>query len=163
MNSKISALSITALALVLSGCDTIRNTLGLDHYQADAFAVPTNPPLVLPPDYSLVPPKPGAEPTYQQTAETKAQSTLQTDDAKVHSSSGTEAILVKQTSAAAAPSNIREIVDKEATDESTMAGKLEGQMKSWKEQAKENIASIRGDSDKDKSKEEPTQTSGALK
>ena len=148
MTYKKLSLTLSTLMLLLSGCDTIRNTLGLDHYQADAFAVQTNPPLVLPPDYNLTPPKPGAAPTYTQTPEVKAQETLQTNDAKIHSASGTEGSLLNHTSAAA-PANIRELVDKEAADESTMAGKLEKQMKSWKEQAKENFGSLQDPSKTD--------------
>lgn len=136
--------SLLSLSLLLSGCDSVRNTLGLDHYQADAFAVPTNPPLVLPPSYNLTPPKPGAAPTHAQTSETKAQSVLQVEDAKVHSGSGTEKQMM-QNAQVKTPENIRELVDKEAADEATLEGKLNKQVKSWKEQAKENFESIKGE------------------
>ncbi|HLD95572.1 MAG TPA: DUF3035 domain-containing protein, partial [Alphaproteobacteria bacterium] len=41
----------------LSGCDSIKNTLGMDHYTPDEFEVSSNPPLTVPTDFSLRPPK----------------------------------------------------------------------------------------------------------
>lgn len=137
-------ITLSTLAVLLSGCDSVRNTLGLDHYQADEFAVPTNPPLVLPPHYNLTPPKPGAAPAHIKTPDAQAQHALQTADAKIHSGSGAEKQLVKNTKVATLE-NIRELVDKEAADDATLEGKLNRQVKSWKEQAKENLESIKGD------------------
>lgn len=56
MNKHITAVLLGSAALALSGCDTFRNTFGLDHYQADEFNISDNPPLSMPPNYNLAPP-----------------------------------------------------------------------------------------------------------
>ena len=57
----ILALSLAATAL--SGCDSLRRAAGLNKKSPDEFAVTTKAPLVIPPDFSLRPPLPGAPPT----------------------------------------------------------------------------------------------------
>jgi hypothetical protein len=52
-------------ALALTGCDTIRNASGGGKEPPDEFAVVTKAPLIIPPDYNLRPPQPGAAPTNQ--------------------------------------------------------------------------------------------------
>ncbi len=49
-----------AVALSLSACNSARSALGLEKTPPDEFAVVTKAPLIVPPDYSLRPPKPGA-------------------------------------------------------------------------------------------------------
>ena len=49
-----------ALALVLSGCSGVKESLGLGKNAPDEFAVYSRAPLSLPPDFGLRPPKPGA-------------------------------------------------------------------------------------------------------
>jgi hypothetical protein len=57
--------ALGGMALVLVGCDTIRSAAGMTKEPPDEFAVVTKAPLVMPPDYNLRPPKPGAAPTNQ--------------------------------------------------------------------------------------------------
>ena len=57
----VLALSVGCAAL--SGCDTLRKAAGLNKKSPDEFAVTTKAPLVIPPDFSLRPPLPGAPPT----------------------------------------------------------------------------------------------------
>lgn len=56
MNKHMTAVLLSSAAFALSGCDTFRNTFGLDHYQADEFNISDNPPLSMPPNYNLAPP-----------------------------------------------------------------------------------------------------------
>ena len=42
--------------IFLTGCDSVKQTFGLDHYQPDEFKVGQNLPLSLPPDSILRPP-----------------------------------------------------------------------------------------------------------
>lgn len=63
-------------ALSLAGCDTIRNAAGMEKSAPDEFAVLTKAPLVIPPDYNLMPPRPGAVPTNQVEPTESAQQTL---------------------------------------------------------------------------------------
>lgn len=53
------ALAVSAIAL-LGACDTIRDVTGQNKKAPDEFQVVRQAPLVLPPDYSLRPPQPGA-------------------------------------------------------------------------------------------------------
>ena len=57
----ILALSVATAAL--SGCGELRQAAGLNKKSPDEFAVTTKAPLVIPPDFSLRPPLPGAPPT----------------------------------------------------------------------------------------------------
>jgi hypothetical protein len=57
----ILALSVASAAL--SGCDSMRRAAGLNKKSPDEFAVTTKAPLVIPPDFNLRPPLPGAPPT----------------------------------------------------------------------------------------------------
>lgn len=60
-----AALLIGLTAVALTGCDTLRSAAGMDKSAPDEFAVTTKAPLVIPPDYNLQPPRPGALPTNQ--------------------------------------------------------------------------------------------------
>jgi hypothetical protein len=47
-------------ALALSGCTSLKQAIGLDPTMPDEFAVESQAPLTIPPDFALRPPKPGA-------------------------------------------------------------------------------------------------------
>lgn len=49
-----------ALTVGLSGCSGLRQAMGIDKVSPDEFAIVTKAPLVIPPDYNLRPPRPGA-------------------------------------------------------------------------------------------------------
>ena len=72
---RAAALTVVA-AVALSGCDTIRNAAGMDKSAPDEFAVLTKAPLTIPPDYNLMPPRPGAVPTNQTEPTDTAQTAL---------------------------------------------------------------------------------------
>ena len=141
---KMWPLGVFSLSLLLtqSGCDSVRNTLGLDHYQADAFSVPTNPPLVLPPDFNLRPPTPGTAPTYAQTSQNQAQETLITANAKVYSGNTSEERLLSYTGHSTLDPNIRKLVDEEAEREGSSEGKVNDWLKKKSEEAKKNFNSL---------------------
>jgi hypothetical protein len=46
--------------LALAGCSDFKQAIGLEPTMPDEFAVESNPPLVVPPDFDLRPPAPGA-------------------------------------------------------------------------------------------------------
>ncbi len=52
-------------AVALAGCESVRDATGSAKEPPDEFAVVTKAPLVIPPDFNLRPPKPGAAPTNQ--------------------------------------------------------------------------------------------------
>lgn len=57
-------LACVALPMLLSACadNTVRDTLGLTREAPDEFSVVSRPPLSIPPEFSLRPPKPGEPP-----------------------------------------------------------------------------------------------------
>jgi hypothetical protein len=55
-------LALSLAATALSGCDTMRRAAGLQKKSPDEFAVTTKAPLVIPPNFNLRPPLPGAPP-----------------------------------------------------------------------------------------------------
>ena len=57
-----AALAVTVCAIALSGCGSLREMAGLQKKSPDEFAVSTKAPLVIPPDFNLRPPMPGAPP-----------------------------------------------------------------------------------------------------
>lgn len=57
MRKRIS-LALAAMGLfALTGCDSLNEALGMERIVPDEHAVTTNPPLSLPPDYDLKPPR----------------------------------------------------------------------------------------------------------
>jgi hypothetical protein len=107
-------LMIAGLASSLAACDSIREAMGVTKQPPDEFAVVTKAPLVVPPDYSLRPPKPGAAPLNQVSPTESAEAALYSDDPKTVAStisgnySDGEKMLMAQTGAAAASDSIRQ-------------------------------------------------------
>ena len=65
-----------ALVLALSGCNSLRREAGLTKQSPDEFAVVTKAPLIIPPNFNLRPPAPGAPPLNQEDPEGSAQVAL---------------------------------------------------------------------------------------
>ena len=84
MNNRSSqvmrAAVLVGVGLVLCGCDTLRSAAGMGKMAPDEFAVLTKAPLVVPPDYNLKPPRPGAAPTNQVKPTDAAQVALYRND-----------------------------------------------------------------------------------
>lgn len=74
-----AALALGLCTIVLSGCDSIRKVAGLNKKSPDEFAVTTKAPLVIPPDFNLRPPMPGAPPTNQLDPSSNAEAALFTN------------------------------------------------------------------------------------
>ena len=67
---------LVGVTVALTGCDTLRSATGADKQPPDEFAVLTKAPLIIPPDYNLRPPKPGAAPLNQSEPTESAQQSL---------------------------------------------------------------------------------------
>jgi Protein of unknown function (DUF3035) len=122
------ALRVTLLggaALALIGCQSIREAAGVVKTPPDEFAVVTKAPLVIPPDYNLRPPKPGAPPTNQSSPTDSAEAALTGDDpATVAASlpntySPGEKLLLADTGAATADHGVRTQIAADAKAMST--------------------------------------------
>src|SRR5579871_6519212 len=72
--------ALAGVAVSLIGCEAVREAAGVVKEPPDEFAVVTKSPLVVPPDFNLRPPKPGAQPTNQTSPTDSAQAALFADD-----------------------------------------------------------------------------------
>jgi hypothetical protein len=72
----LAPLVLLMLPVLLTGCETARDALGLNKKAPDEFAVVTKAPLVLPPEFGLRPPEPGAPRPQEVSARERAQAAL---------------------------------------------------------------------------------------
>jgi hypothetical protein len=70
------ALALATTAAAVSGCESVREAMGGTKAPPDEFAVITAAPLIVPPDYNLRPPQPGAPSRNLQDPSTQARSAL---------------------------------------------------------------------------------------
>ena len=102
--------------LLLVACGEIREDLGLGRNTPDEFAVVERPPLSLPPDFGLHPPRPGAP--RPQAVDTADQASAVLFNSKTASQaqapSEAEKALLEATGATKSDPNIRETVDRES-------------------------------------------------
>lgn len=117
----LTALGALSLSLAACGGDSLKDTLGYGKNAPDEFAIVTKAPLVIPPDFSLRPPQPGAprpqeaafEPSLAAeralTGGDMASATLPADTA---TSPGEQALL-ENTGGAEANPRIRQVVNNE--------------------------------------------------
>jgi hypothetical protein len=72
---RCALIGLASLPMV-AGCQSIRDAAGLTKQSPDEFAVVTKAPLIVPPDFNLHPPSPGAAPLNQQDPTSAAESSL---------------------------------------------------------------------------------------
>ncbi len=147
-------LSLLSSTLLLTGCDSVRNTFGLDHYQPNEMDVSNHPPLSLPKDFKLRPPVTGGNNVVAPGAvssSTQAQKVLLGDATQATGKTGnaSESALLNQASGnQSAPADIRKLVDSEAAVDGNVSDSLMGRILSWKEEAAKNFGSISSDAAK---------------
>jgi hypothetical protein len=76
MRTVKAILAVALCGVALAGCSSLRNMAGLQKKSPDEFAVTTKAPLVIPPDFNLRPPMPGAPPTNQLDPSSNAEQAL---------------------------------------------------------------------------------------
>jgi hypothetical protein len=116
-------------ALVLSGCAETREALDLNAAPPDEFAVVDHPPLTMPPDFSLRPPRPGETSSVQGIlpAKTAAQALYGQDKMEAVPGQGVSSLasekispaeqaLVTSAGATAADPKIRSTLDREGSE-----------------------------------------------
>jgi hypothetical protein len=117
MASMRSVLIIGLSAFLLAACGEVREDLGMGRNAPDEFAVVERPPLSMPPDYGLHPPRPGAPrpqevDTREQASEALFSSSTPATDA---TQSDGEKALLAAAGADRADTSIRDTVDREAS------------------------------------------------
>ena len=114
---------VFGLAVLLTGCDTARETFGFTKNVPDEFQVVRRAPLALPPDYTLRVPEPGRARPQESSAIDTARSILTSNRARPQSalrqsfdgaSPGAQALL-RQAGAERANPDIRRMVERETT------------------------------------------------
>lgn len=134
-------------ALMVGGCDTVRDTFGLNHYRPQEWDATPNEGLILPPDFhhrpKLPQPQPGAPSPHAVPETVKAQKTVLGDDSpadtSVSTKKGEEDVIVKASEQQTVTPNIREVVDEEAKKEESLSEKVITKIKDWKKEAAENL------------------------
>ena len=105
---------VAATGVALSGCGATRSALGLDKSPPDEFAVVTKAPLVVPPDFSLRPPQPGApRPQEIQPAQTARTALLGETAVQEDGVSAGESALLMQAGADRVDPNVRAVLNEE--------------------------------------------------
>lgn len=124
---------LLAAGLSLMSCDSIREAAGVTKEPPDEFAVVSKAPLIIPPDYNLHPPKPGAVPLNQTSPTDAAQAALYGDDTAAVAAtingnySQAEKLLLAQSGAATADDSIRRKIaseNKNAEDTGSLTDSL---------------------------------------
>ncbi len=126
MRNVMRASVLCGAALSLIACQSIREAAGITKEPPDEFAVVTKAPLIIPPDFNLHPPKPGAPPTNQASPTQAAQAALYSDDPNAVAATITgnfspaEKLFLATSGAAGADHSIRrEIAADNASSENT--------------------------------------------
>jgi hypothetical protein len=117
MMTSRALLLLSMTALTLAACGEIREDLGLGRSPPDEFAVVERPPLSMPPDFGLRPPRPGApRPQSVDTSEQASQVLFSGNlpPAASNASEGEKALL-SAAGAGKADASIRDTVDREAS------------------------------------------------
>lgn len=112
---KIAAGLMIVAGVALSGCSSTKNALGLNKVVPDEFRVVTKAPLVVPPDYALRPPAPGAPRPQELQPESAARQALLGQRDATNRTAG-EQQLVARMGAGQADPLARYVVDDEFGD-----------------------------------------------
>jgi hypothetical protein len=136
--------------LSLTACQETRDFMGLTNVPPDEFAVVDNPPLSIPPDFNLRPPRPGAQSKQANNPSETAAKALYGDGQmevvqqqgartlSVPSLSPAEQALITGSGSDKADPNIRTAIDREASQQVVADRKLIDHVLFWKDTKKQN-------------------------
>jgi len=135
---------VGALSLSLGGCEGAKRALGMEKTVPNEFDVVANAPLAIPPDFALRPPKPGAAPTQAVSSSQQAKETIfraagdqnAALPAPADQRSPGEDQLLRAAGASTAPDNIRDTVNKEATEGAPFNKSFIDQLVFWRDDSK---------------------------
>jgi hypothetical protein len=139
MKSPRSLVILAVSLLVLAGCGDVKQSLGLGRSTPDEFAVVDRPPLSMPPDFGLRPPRPGAPRPQEVDMSQRANDVLfagadKKADALANRSeqSAAEKALLAQSGADKAPSDIRSVINQESAEKVGVSEHLVQELLWWK-------------------------------
>jgi hypothetical protein len=125
-------LCIGGALLAMTACSSVRDELGLSKNAPDEFAVVTKAPLVMPPDYTLRPPQPGAPPTRDPSPTEQARQALIGSAATGTETQGQQDLLNKAGAAQADP-DIRAKVEGENREIAQKSQSFSDQVLFWQQ------------------------------
>jgi hypothetical protein len=138
MNLRISLLAGLSAAVLLSACQDTKRALGLEKSVPDEFAVVNRGPLVVPPDFNLRPPVPGANRPQEMTAADQARSTLigraKLDAMRQRGMSRGEVAVLALAGADLTSSDVRKTIDRESSVFTTEEKQFTGRLLNWKDE-----------------------------
>lgn len=163
MNKFYTLTPILLCSLALSGCDSFRNTFGLDHYSPDEWRASPSPGLILPPDFAerpkLPPPAPGTPNPHVVPESVKAQKTVLGDippaEPTASPTKGEKDVIEKASENQEVTPDIRKKLDEESQSDGTISSKVIAKIKSWKKEAVENLTLSKPDENVSESEDEP--------
>ncbi len=127
---------LTVILLGLSGCQDVRNAVGLERSLPDEFAVAAPVPLVIPPDFNLRPPAPGSQ-RAQATSEERARTALvgraRIRELQQRGMTDGEAQLLTLAGAGSVPPDIRAVLAKELSSFAREEAAFTDQLLFWRE------------------------------
>lgn len=144
--NRLALLTVTLAAL--SACSETREVLGLTNNPPDEFAVVDHPPLSIPPDYSLRPPRPGAPSRIAGNPGEEAAKALYgagsmqavpqqgVTSLKMEGLSPSEQALITQSGSTNADPRIRTMIDRESGQQVVTNRKLIDHLLFWREPKK---------------------------
>ena len=119
-------------SVLLAACGELREDLGLGRNTPDEFAVVDRPPLAMPPDFTLRPPRPGAPRPQAVDSDHQASAAVFGKKAsKGTAPSSGEQALLEASGAAKTDANIRETVDRESSQKVVASEHLVQRLLDW--------------------------------
>ncbi len=128
----LQSLGLATTLIVLGGCDTFSSVFGLARTAPDEFAVVTQAPLVIPPEYKLRPPAPGTLRPQQLTPQADAQRALFERTLAEGTKSSIEQQVLTKAQVERANPEIKQVVARETTAVVPKDEGLVDQLMFWK-------------------------------
>ena len=133
LSSRPLTMFVLATSLMVAGCSSVRDELGLSKVGPDEFTVVTKAPLVVPPDFSLRPPAPGQKRLRDIKPRESAKTAIFGESTANPNLSNGESKLLTKAGANAVDPAIREIIDQETADLVTKNQTVGEQIMFWKD------------------------------
>lgn len=143
-------ISLFLLPLILAGCGETREMLGLNRNMPDEFVVVDRAPLVVPPDFALRPPQPGA-PRPQEAAPSSQAETVVLGEAGAAPSapSNLEQQVLTTAGADKSSKDIRKLVDEESAEHVGASRHLVDDLLWWrKKETDSNVVNAAGEAER---------------
>ena len=146
--------------LFLLSCSTVRDSAGVNRKVIDEYAVVENPPLVIPPNFNLLPPEQMASKDIEDTESELAKEILfglEEDNNQTNSSNSLISEIIKETDANKVDEDIRSTINQEFAGEKSSLGdeasfKNEEELEAAIEATKKNVKSDEKINKKEKKK-----------